>query len=109
MGGLDTPANLASQTELDELVRDASLPVLVDFWAPWCGPCRMVAPELEKLAKDLSGKLIVAKLNTDESPGATGRFNISGIPTMILFRDGREATRISGAMRAPELRARLGL
>lgn len=76
----------------------SSLPVLVDFWAPWCGPCRMMAPVLDKLAQQRATRLQVAKLNTDEQPDVAGRFNIRSIPTLILFRDGREIARQSGAV-----------
>jgi thioredoxin 2 len=97
---LDTPHAVGSASEFDDLVREASLPVLVDFWAAWCGPCRMVAPELEKLARDKAGGLVVAKVDTEALPGVAGRFNIRSIPTLILFRDGREARRVGGAMPA---------
>ena len=81
----------------------APVPVLVDFWAPWCGPCRAVAPILEAYARSQAGKLIVLKLNTDEHPELSGRLGILGIPTMIVFRGGAEQARRSGAMPAPEL------
>ena len=97
---LDAPLAVESASEFDDLVREASLPVLVDFWAAWCGPCRMVAPELEKLARAKAGSLVVAKVDTEALPGVAGRFNIRGIPTLILFRGGGEARRVSGAMSA---------
>jgi thioredoxin 2 len=97
---LDTPHAIGSASEFDDLVRAASLPVLVDFWAAWCGPCRMVAPELEKLARTKAGGLVVAKVDTEALPGVASRFDIRSIPTLILFRDGREARRVSGAMPA---------
>jgi thioredoxin len=95
--------------EFDELVRDAPAPVLVDFWADWCGPCRAVAPELEKLAEARSGKVIVAKVDTDALPDVAGRFGIRSIPTMIVFRGGREAERLSGAMPASAIAQRLAI
>ena len=76
----------------------SGVPVLVDFWAEWCGPCRMMAPVLDRLAQERSTTLQVAKLNTDEQQEIAARFNIRSIPTLILFRDGREIARQSGAV-----------
>jgi thioredoxin len=73
-------------------------PVLVDFWAEWCGPCKMVAPFLEDLAADKAGELTVAKINIDENPQAPTRYGVRGIPTMILFRDGKVAATKIGAL-----------
>jgi thioredoxin 2 len=83
--------------------------VLVDFWAAWCGPCRAVAPEVEKLARQHHGRLIVAKVDTDARPELGARYGIRSIPTLILFRDGGEAKRLSGAMPASAMAAQLGL
>lgn len=93
-----------SGSEFQSGVATSPLPVLADFWAPWCGPCRMVSPAVERLATDLAGKLKVAKINTDEAPELGSRFEVRGIPTLILFDHGREKDRITGAMPAPVLR-----
>jgi thioredoxin 2 len=84
-------------------VERATLPVLADFWAPWCAPCRMLAPVLERAAAQRATQLRVAKVNTDEQPELAGRFGIRSIPTLILFRDGRELARRSGALDAASL------
>ncbi len=106
---LDRPLVISSTAEFDELVKNAKAPVLVDFWAAWCGPCRMVAPELEKLASSRAGRAVIAKVDTDAQPELSARYGIQSIPTMILFRDGREAQRLSGAMPASAIAARTGL
>lgn len=106
---LSKPLSIESADDFAELIRDANLPVLVDFWAAWCGPCRMVAPELEKLARDRGGRVIVAKVDTDALPRLAARFDIRSIPTMILFRKGQPAGRLSGAMPASAIASQLGL
>ena len=78
-------------------VLSASEPVLVDFWAEWCGPCRMIAPALEEIANELGEKVTIAKLNIDENPDAPSRYGVRGIPTMILFKDGQPAATKVGA------------
>ena len=100
----DGPVEVKNESAFDALTRSSALPVLVDFWAPWCGPCKMVAPELAKVAADGAGRWIIVKVNTEELPALAQRFRISGIPTLVLFRDGEELTRQSGAMPAPMIR-----
>jgi thioredoxin 1 len=92
----------------EEQVLKSSLPVIVDFWAPWCGPCRMVAPILDKIAKEQDGKLIVAKVNTDENPEWATRFGVQGIPTMLFVANGKIVHRQVGAMPEGMLREVLG-
>jgi thioredoxin 2 len=91
------PIEVTDQT-FDDLVRKSPLPVLVDFWAPWCGPCRMMGPTLESFAGKKAGQVLVAKLNTDESPATQNRFGVQGIPTLIVFKNGRETSRQVGAV-----------
>lgn len=83
---------------LDEAVAGSPVPVLVDLWAPWCGPCRAVAPALEQLAAERAGSLRVAKVNVDEAPEVSARLGVQGIPTMVLYRDGTEIGRQVGAL-----------
>ncbi len=85
---LDEPIHV-TDLAFDKTVMQASIPVIVDFWAPWCGPCKMVAPVLEKLAKEYSGKLLIAKVNVDDNPGAAGKFDIRNIPTMLFIANGK--------------------
>lgn len=79
-------------------VLESKVPVLVDFWASWCGPCRMMAPVIEDLAEDYNGKAKIGKLSTEENPAITGEYGIISIPTMIIFKDGKPAEQIIGAV-----------
>jgi thioredoxin 2 len=94
---LAAPLPVDQGAELAALIRESRLPVLVDFWAPWCGPCRTVAPEIEKVAARNAGRLVVAKVNTDVDPAVGSAHRISSIPTMAIFHGGREVGRTSGA------------
>jgi thioredoxin 2 len=86
---------------------DASVAVLVDLWAPWCAPCRLVAPTLEALAREYAGRLKVVKVNVDENPALAQRFQAFSIPTLVVLRHGREVDRIVGALPKPQLTVRL--
>jgi thioredoxin 2 len=103
------PLAIASAQDFDELVRESPVPVLVDFWAEWCGPCRMVGPELEKIVNKRRGELVIAKVDTEALPEVAQRFGIRSIPTMILFKAGREDKRLNGAMPAAAIEERLAL
>jgi thioredoxin 2 len=92
----------ASEASFDSELQ-ASVPVLVDFWAPWCGPCRAVSPLVERLAQEHAGKLKVVKLNVDEAPQLSQRYGIRGIPLLALFGDGQELDRLTGAVPYPTL------
>lgn len=93
--------------DFDTFISSQELPVLSDFWADWCGPCKMMEPVLRDLAKDWKDRLKVIKVDTDKKPHLASRFNISGIPTMILFKGGREVYRVSGAMPLAQLKREL--
>ena len=97
-----------TDASFDQDVMRSSQPVVVDFWAPWCGPCRMVAPTLDKLASEWNGKVKIAKVNVDENPMIASRYGVSSIPTMMVVRDGKIVERWAGALPEPALRSRLG-
>jgi thioredoxin 2 len=94
----------AGQGDFDEAI-SSRVPVLVDLWAPWCGPCRMVAPGVERAAAELAGQLKVVKVNVDEAPGVSARFAVQGIPTLLVLRDGVPVARHVGALPPDQLLA----
>jgi thioredoxin 2 len=99
------PLEVHASSDFDALVEHASIPIVVDYWAPWCGPCRMVAPELAKVAARSGGRFLVVKVNTDELSDLGQRFAIRSIPTLAIFSGGREVKRTTGARPAPEIEA----
>ncbi len=93
-----------TDAEFEKVVLKSELPVVVDFWAPWCGPCRMVAPTLETLAKEQAGKLVIAKVNTDENAQWAMKYGVQGIPTMLFIAKGKVVHKQVGALPEPMLR-----
>jgi thioredoxin 2 len=100
---ISEPVEVQDETLFDALTGQSALPVLIDFWAPWCGPCKMVAPEMLKVAQELAGRVLVAKVNTEAVPRLAQRHRIQAIPTLALFKEGRELARQAGAMTAPNI------
>jgi thioredoxin 1 len=86
-----------TDSTFDKEVRQSSIPVVVDFWAEWCGPCKMIGPSLEEISAEMAGKVKIVKMNVDENPGVPGTFGIRSIPTLILFKDGKAASQKVGA------------
>ena len=101
------PVDVASAPAFDALVAQSPLPILVDFWAPWCGPCHMMAPEVEKLARQTAGTALIVKVDTDAVPELGERFGIRSIPTVAVFKNGQVVARESGARPAADLHALL--
>ncbi len=100
---IDEPIHV-TDANFEKTVLNSTIPVIVDFWAPWCNPCKMVAPALEKLAKENAGKVIIAKVNTDEDPEWAMKFGVQGIPTMLFVSGGKIVHRQVGALPEPILR-----
>ena len=92
-----------TDADFDDKVINSELPVLVDFWAPWCGPCRMMGPVLDAVAEGYKGKIIVAKMNVDENPSVPGKFGIRSIPNLMIFKGGERVAEIVGAVPQPKL------
>jgi len=99
------PIDVQSVQDFDAALAHASVPIVVDFWASWCGPCRMVAPEIKKVAEHLAGRALVLKVDTDANPELSARFNIRSIPTIGVFQNGRELTRVAGVRAAAAIEA----
>ena len=97
------PIEISSTADFDRLIMHASIPVVVDYWAPWCGPCRVVAPELQKVAARQAGRALVVKVNTDQLADLGERFGIRSIPTLAVFSGGREVARTAGARPAEDI------
>lgn len=93
-----------TDAEFDGAVLQSSEPVLVDFWAEWCGPCRMLSPVLDELSSELAGRVTIAKVNIDENPDAPTKYNVRAIPTLILFKDGKPVATKSGALPKGQLK-----
>lgn len=93
----DSPVNITDSTFNEEVIRHPG-PVMVDCWAPWCGPCRMIAPVLEQLAKEYAGRIKITKLNVDENPGTASQYAVQSIPTMLLFKGGKLVNTLVGAL-----------
>jgi thioredoxin 2 len=100
------PVTVTDATFASEVER-SPLPVLLDMWAAWCAPCRMISPALEELALEMAGRVRIAKLNVDENPGTAARFNVRSLPTLLVLKGGREIHRIVGAQPKPEIAHRV--
>ncbi len=100
---IDEPIHV-TDAAFEKTVLNSSIPVIVDFWAPWCGPCKMIAPTLEKIAREQAGKVLVAKVNTDENPEWAMKYGVQGIPTMLFVAGGKIIHRQVGALPEPMLR-----
>ena len=105
---LDRPVQLTDET-FERTIASAEVPVLVDFYADWCGPCKMMAPYVDQLASRMTGRALIAKLDTEASPRTAQKFDIRGIPTVIVFRGGKPVTQQAGAVPLPALEKMLGV
>ena len=98
-----------TKDNFEKEVLNSKQPILVDFWAPWCGPCRIVGPVLDKISSEYTHKLLFSKLNVDDSQEIAAKYDVRGIPCMIIFRNGEEVDRIIGAYQEPQLRSKIDL
>jgi len=103
-----TEVKTLTDATFDNEVNGSPTPMIVDFWAPWCGPCRMVSPVIEEIAEDHDGKVAVGKVNVDENPGIASRFGIMSIPTILIFKDGKIMDKVVGALSKQDLERFMG-
>ena len=106
-GSAGHPITVTDDTFASVVLQAGATPVLLDCWAPWCGPCRMIAPVMEELAAEAGGRFVVGKLNTDENPRVAGQFRIDAIPTMLIFKNGKLVDRLVGLLPKQEIQRRL--
>ena len=106
-GALEHTADVLDERAFEALIRDSAVPVLVDYWAPWCGPCRMVAPELDKVAKRNGGRFLIAKVDTEKLRSVGAQMGVQGIPTMLFVQNGQIVDRIVGAVPYPVIKGRV--
>lgn len=105
--GAGTPVNVTDASFAEQVLAVKGRPVLVDCWAPWCGPCRMIAPAIDRLAASAEGRYVVAKLNTDQNPRTAAKYHIDGIPALLIFKDGQLADQLVGVQPENVIAARL--